>query len=32
MKYLWYGFLGLFSIGILGLIAGVAVIIGAINY
>jgi len=32
MRYLWYGFLGLFSIGILGLIAGAAVVIGVINY
>lgn len=32
MKYLWYAFLGLFSLGCLALLAGVAVIIAVIGY
>lgn len=32
MKYLWYGFLGLFSLGFLGLIAGVALIVGIFSF
>ena len=32
MKYLWYGFLGLFSLGMLGLIAGLILIVGVINH
>ncbi|MEZ5814661.1 MAG: penicillin-binding protein 1A [Alphaproteobacteria bacterium] len=32
MKYLWYGFLGLFSLGFLGLLACVAVLIYTVNY
>ncbi len=32
MKYLWYGFLGLFSLGFLGLLAGVGLVAYALNY
>lgn len=32
MKYFWYGFLGLVSLGFIGLIVGVAAIILALNY
>ena len=32
MKYLWYGFLGLFSLGFLGLLACVAIIVYTLNY
>jgi len=32
MKYLWYGFLGLFSLGFLGAIASVIGVFGVINY
>lgn len=32
MKYLWYGFLGLFSIGILGLIAGILGSVFIVSY
>ncbi len=32
MKYLWYGFLGLFSLGFLGLISGIVLIIYIFNY
>lgn len=32
MKYLWYGFLGLFSIGFLGLIAAVVLAVGVFSY
>jgi len=32
MRYVWYGFLGLFSLGILGLIAGVIGVAVALNH
>ena len=32
MKYLWYGFLGLFSLGFLGLIAVVVLVVGIFSY
>ncbi len=32
MKYLWYGFLGLFSLGFLGLLVCVAIIVYTLNY
>ncbi len=32
MRYLWYGFLGLVSLGLIGLVVGVAGIIFALNY
>jgi len=32
MKYLWYGFLGLFSLGFLGLLACVAIVVYTLNY
>lgn len=32
MKYLWYGFLGLFSLGFLGLIAVLVLVVGVINH
>ena len=32
MKYLWYGFLGLFSLGFLGFVAGVGLIFGIFSY
>ena len=32
MKYVWYGFLGLFSLGFLGLIAGIAGVIYIFSY
>jgi len=32
MKYLWYGFLGLFSLGFLGLVACMAIIVYTINF
>lgn len=32
MKYIWYAFLGLFSIGFLGLIAGIIGVIGIFSY
>lgn len=32
MRYLWYGFLGLFSLGVFGLVAGLALVIFGLNY
>ena len=32
MKYLWYGFLGLFSLGFLGLLVAVSIVVYTLNY